>query len=267
MTSYIPIFMYLYIFHLVLPLLMFGASCIQFNSYPAKYIRIKLPGIWWPYHWLTSSEKTLSFEDEEQLANDEKGVATPRKMINIKTIITQIIHHICVLFTFGLCSPQLSIAVICAIFVTSDLLQVMIGRFVHYRLASLAGGETGTTENIARAHLDYALCALSEQLSDALILVKTCFVPLLTTSTLFFCFICFDMAGDSNGWRASLWVPITFTCLFIIFIVGRRFLRKSLHNDLKKRNPSAFRNKELYRESDESLGSSPITRNTMEIET
>lgn len=272
MTSYLPIFMYLYIFHLALPLLMFSASCIQFNSYPARFIRIKLPGVWWPYHWLLNAEKTMTFEDEEQVASDDRGVATPRRMINSKTVVTQIMQHICVLFTFGLCSPQLAVAVICAIVVTSDLLQVMIGRFVHFRLTALVGGgggdvsgtEGGGGGGVSLAHLDNALCALSQQLSETIILVKTCFVPILTTSTLFFCFICFDMAGDKSGWRDSVWVPICFACMYVVILAGRRLLRKGLHRTAMMSNPAMFSDQE--RESWQ--GEFPsISRNTiMEIE-
>jgi hypothetical protein len=241
LTTYLPIFMYMYMFHLALPFVMFLMSCIKFQTFPARFIRIKLPGLWWPHYWLKNSEEMLTFEDEDSISNDVKGVATPRRMINCKTVVTQIIHHLCVLLTFGLCSPQLAIAVMCAILVTSDLLQLMIGRFVHFRLHSLVGeGVSSLLVALELASTDHALCALSEQLTETIILVKGCYVPILTTSTLFVCFICFDMSGDVHGWRDSLWVPITFACLYVALAVGRRSLRKYFYFTTKKKNPSMF---------------------------
>lgn len=250
LTSYIPIFMYMYMFHLALPFAMFLVSCVPFQSFPRRFFRIKLPGVWWPQHWLKNNEALLTFEDEALLEQDEKGVATPRKMLNCKTVVTQFIHHICVLLTFGLCSPQLALAVSCAILVTSDLLQLMIGRFVHYRLNSLLeerpvqsgdGVRGGLRMRLSLAKIDHALCALSEQLSETIILVKSCFVPILTTSTCFLCFICFDMAGDGQrGWRKSVWVLIAFACLYVALLLGRRTLRKNIYRSTKEKNPFLF---------------------------
>jgi hypothetical protein len=31
--------------------------------------------------------------------------------------------------------------------------------------------------------------------------------PIVLSSAVFFGFICWDMAGDENGWRAALWAP------------------------------------------------------------
>ena len=232
-------------FHLALPFCFFLLSLFKFESFRWEFVKIKLPGIWWPNYWLKSNADMLSFDDEELAKSKSKGIPTPRKLINSKTIITQITHHICILLTFGMCSPQLALAVICAIVVTSKLLQYMIGRFTHFRLNSLEQERRMVMTGSANIHLnlvktDYALCALSEQLTETLILVKTCFFPVLTTSALFMCLICFEMSGDVNGWRKSLWIPITFACLYVAIIVGRRILRMSIHLSTRRNNPAMF---------------------------
>jgi hypothetical protein len=136
LTSYIPVFIYTYLFHLMLPFSIFVMSCISYTTIPSK-LRTKFPGIFWPDHWVTNEADRLTFGESEAVEREVAGVATGRKLINIKTIVTQMVHHMCVLLTFGMCSPLLALVVITSIVVTSDLLRMLLARFVHYRMEAL----------------------------------------------------------------------------------------------------------------------------------
>lgn len=251
LTSYIPVFMYVYMFQLTLPFVLFVLSFFEYNSFH-KWLRMKLPGMWWPHFWLKACENKMSFDDEDSVKRDMKGIATPRRMLNIKTVLSQVMHHSCVLLTFGLCSPHLCLAVICSICVTSDMLSYMIGRFVHYRLNSLVqdrqlvisskgkNDKQSMHEVLSMVKTDNALCSLSEQLGDKTIFVKSCFVPVFTTSAAFMCFICFNMAGDRGGWRQSMWVPVVFLTLCVLFGLMRRCIRHHLYLSTRKKNPDIF---------------------------
>ena len=234
LTSYIPVFIYSYMFHLMLPFGVFMISCIPYSTIPT-IIRTKFPGMFWPDFWVGSRADRLTFTESEAVEADVAGVATGRRLINIKTIVAQMMHHMCVLLTFGLCSPLLALVVVCSIVVTSDLLRVSIARFVHYRvtllqdegkhlglLGSQESQEGGGSLRIDRSRsatlesFDFAIQALSDEFKGTADMLLVCHFPILLTSCLFFMMLCFDMAGDDVGWKKSLWVPIVFILLFLL---------------------------------------------------
>lgn len=192
LTSYIPVLTLGFSVQLVLT---FIAPVILFLG--GKWLRLRdvSHGILWPEYWLNSDTSDIALQKEMKLNKNHSVLLN-----TANTMCFSILHSLSVMLTFGLTSPFLAVAIACTVASKMSLLVLLIGRFtsvlrrgdskgVHFALASLAN--------------------LSFPLTDVL---RRSFWLLMWTSSLFFCFICWDIAGDSVGWLDSIWIPIVTLC-------------------------------------------------------
>lgn len=245
LTSYIPVFIYSYMLLLMLPFGAFVLTCIPYKRIP-KMLRTKFPGIIWPDYWITNREGRLTFDESEAVTADNAGISTGRRLINIKTIVTQIMHHICVLLTFGLCSPVLAVIILCAVVVTTDMLRVGIARFVHYRVCTMhdegkRGRLFGDTDDERKScavlvQSDVAIQALSGEFKGTIDILVVCWFPVLVTSCWFFMMLCFDMVADDVGWDETLWVPVVYISLFCaVWLTSKYAVKRYITTPYRKK--------------------------------
>ena len=237
LTSYIPVFIYTYMFRLLLPFGVIIISLLPYTSIP-KIVSAKFPGIFWPDYWVTHDVENLTDEENDLVQRNIAGVASGRKLLSIKSVIVQVMQDMCVLLTFGLCSPLLAVVVTCASVTSFYVLRIVVSRFVHYRLRSLKDddddgdayeeGNDSVNLNhisaISQGHdADYPLCALSEEFKSIVDMLMTSQSIILVTSNIFFMVICFDIVGDISGWENAMWVIIAYSVLFIAITVFHKY--------------------------------------------
>ena len=262
LTAYIPVYIYMYSLLAMVPLalMLFGVT-FRYHWIP-DWLQPRVAGILWPYHWSMrgvtehndkengtvdahearvrvrtfsdmSTDSSVS-EGEGDSINDSapslQQIAEPQLMVNVIPIITQLMHNIFILSTFGLCSPFLAIVIVCYNSSHIVMWKVLLGRFVACRIikaAELKSKKTNAkcresaishdefmdfnihqlmTMNTASTH-DTALIALSEQLNNAKGIFAICIWPILLCSSFFFIFVSLDIAGDRVSWTGGLWIP------------------------------------------------------------
>ena len=228
LTSYIPVFVYAYMFQLMLPIGVFVMTCIPFCTIPLS-LRDKFPGIFWPEFWVSSDPENLTDVERKLISNHEACVPTGRKLLNQKSIVLVIMNHFTVLLTFGLCSPLLAAVVIATVLMSCVLLEVFVARFVHFRLYDKVKLESNTVSNSSgdssghmeeTASTDHALRALDDQLMGTVDMLSICYMPIVVISCIFFAMLSFDMTADEVGWRQALWVPAVFFCFGVAVVLG-----------------------------------------------
>ena len=230
LTSYIPVFIFIYAVHILLPIV----SMVVFASvdtpvrFPA-FVRIVTQGVFWPDYWqcgdghneaikCTESGSISTIEENA----DSKSHPKPIELLKADRIISSdILSHMLIFFTFGLCSPLLSAAIFVAASLKHQMWIILLGRFVDKRLKANARVQAGGK--------DFALSALSEACVPVLEKVTHCVWPVIWTSALFFAFLGWDILGDYLAWRVSVWAPIVTLCVpacLWIFTFARSRQRK-----------------------------------------
>jgi hypothetical protein len=260
LTAYIPVYIYMYALLALMPLgvLLFG-FCFKYYWFPG-WLQARFPGILWPFHWSMGEGRERSMSDspgggalrvrtssdmstESDLESDPGLLlqrAEPKLMINVIPIVTNLMHNLYILSTFGLCSPYLAMMV--AICASSHIVmwKVMLGRFVTCRVVKVAEIERNRNNSKQRertiSHVEFldsnihklmeentstrdeALIAVSEQLNDAKGIFAICIWPILLSSSFFFIFVSLDIAGDRVSWTGGLWIPAVF-CVIPLLLV------------------------------------------------
>lgn len=275
LTAYIPVYIYMYALLSIVPLslLLFGVS-FRYYWIP-EWLQSRLAGIMWPYRWsmrestaelgesIDGSKRVRTFSDmstdssisDEESESTEAGsslqqAAEPHLMINIVPIITQLMHNLFILSTFGLCSPFLAIVVVCCNSSNIIMWKILLGRFVTCRViksAEIAKKRRNAKcreraisqeefldltihelmkKNTSSTH-DAALIALSEQLNNAKGIFAVCIWPILLSSGFFFIFVSLDIAGDRVSWTGGLWIPAVLCVLPLMVVwIGMKILMK-----------------------------------------
>ena len=248
LTLYIPVYIYMYSFQLLIPLIyMMLLSLMEYETIPSA-IRPMVPAIIWPkyllkQHQLFNQRKIESEEETEDMsvrlsaadngsrADYDKFLvaleANPSMLFNAKTIITfDILHNMSVLFTFGLCSPFLTVIIAMAMILKINMWLVLMGRFLNFfdyeeevgtsRKSSLSVASEDTNTKISQ-HKDQievkknsihpALLALSIVCIPLEDVFRKSVWPITWTSAAFFAFLCWDLSADKVGWQSAIWIP------------------------------------------------------------
>lgn len=194
-------------------------------------------GVLWPDTWLDSES---SERNKSNLDND------PTILLNLNSILCfDVLNNGMVMLTFGLCSPALAVAVACVAALKMNLLRLLVGRFT----SILRGDHSSEDVHFALA----TLCKMPFPLTEVL---QQSFWLFAWSSALFFAMISWDMAGDKEGWFASLWAPVWALCfpavLWAIGLCVKEFrtrstsseghhLESSMSNDARSPNFSFVR--------------------------
>lgn len=200
LTSYLPVYLYIYslqVISLIIPYVL--VQYIDYSTLP-PYLQSRLPGLLWPLHWEGSDREsqTPAHPLEKQEGSSEcTNTPTPRALLAPYKLISSTLHNITVLLTFGLCSPLLSLAIACTVFLKIQQWCFLIGRFCWLRGQAFEA-EVNTSDRAIEA------LQLAVKSSEPYFYVGVW--PLIYVSCLFFICLCWDMAGDKVGWNHSYWV-------------------------------------------------------------
>lgn len=163
-------------------------------------IQSRLPGIGWPEDFEAYREELSS-----------RGHLPTNYMIKPHYIASGFTMHAATLLSFGLCCPYLALAVILSIALSSIQWRMLLGRFLVGR------------HGVCVAEVDPAIVELNSQLSGSHLLFSRAVWSVAMTSCFFITCLCWDVAGDKQGFRGSTWVP-AFTVLFLgVMWVGNNF--------------------------------------------
>jgi hypothetical protein len=116
--------------------------------------------------------------------------------VKVDNIICDLLHHIGILLTFGLCCPVLAISVSAYVGVYVLILLLVLGRFVKW-LDTCSSEADGYS--VIVAGLENASCDVSLYLSN-------CMWEVVFMTSVFFGMLCWDMAGDRTYWKNAAWI-------------------------------------------------------------
>jgi hypothetical protein len=233
LTAYIPVYLLTYCFKIIVPALVSYvlATFVRYEQL-SPLLRSRVRGILWPSYWpstrsemvssslhsgvspvadISSLEEHLVHEStfvrpmsaqSNQIidgAMEQSDLSTSELLYKPAKVFGSIAQDFCILFTFGLCSPVLALAVGLYSLISILHTRIMISRFVHLRQSSSLPGEGE----------DEALSILERLLSGMVQDFHQMIWPIVWSSCFFIAFLCWEISGDSIGWEKSLWVPIT----------------------------------------------------------
>jgi hypothetical protein len=245
LTAYIPVFLYTYCLKLTFPILtsLLLAKFIDYDDLP-RWVRRRTRGILWPSYWNRASPPSLRPADSlgsasatqehsslgESLLSDSrrsspssgplphltastpgKEFATPELLFKPSRVFGSITQDFCVLFTFGLCSPVLALAVALHASLSIFQTRIMISRFVSHRQQQGqpdGGHQYPVDGDAAITALERSLCGISQGFLQMV-------WPIVWSSCFFVAFLGWEISGDSTGWENSIWVPISATAIAI----------------------------------------------------
>lgn len=121
-------------------------------------------------------------------------------------VISQFVHHLLIMLTFGLASPPLMVSIVVTCWVTLIMWKVILGRFYSKTVSQTISSqqtESGRLENAIKQNVYLQQIEKSlENVESAFSLVSA---SLLGCSALFVGFLCYDMVGnDPSSPRGSL---------------------------------------------------------------
>jgi hypothetical protein len=191
LTSYIPVYVFEYAIQLLVSILLVTIlTSIEYSSFPI-WLQKGLHGVFWPnQQWI-------------------KDFIVPRDLLKATEIISfDILNHLAVFVTFGISSPFLAVILIFSVCLKLHLWRMIIGRFVYSRL-SVRENICNIDRDNKESSRDDGIATLSIACLPIMEMLEHCIRPIVLSSAVFFAFICWDVAGDEVGWRASVWAPLT----------------------------------------------------------
>jgi hypothetical protein len=204
LTAYIPVFIYSYSIQVAAPFIfLFTLSFLKYQSFP-KVLRKMIPGVLFPDNWSKDSTKN-------GFRSDMLQIAASKRLYNIKTVTSTMIHNVIVLLTFGLCSPVLACLIGAATYLIAATWRVLIARFVHCRLSKFSSQSSH--------QLDNAMLSMARLSREGNGLIRLCLWPYVFVSAFFFLCLSWDMAGDRVGWRGGIWAPlVSLSALGVMYV-------------------------------------------------
>ena len=216
LTRFIPVYILVHSFQIMLPFIQVWVFMMtRYSSFP-KYIQPVLNGVFWPHHWSRKPHSSVS-------AGIVCEMSDPHHLLKANRIISSdILNHLLVFCTFGMCSPFLALIMVVSVSLKHRMWVMLIGRFVHSRVvgstsaksdidtnANAGTGADVVSDSSERIDVgdDNALVALSAACVPILDIVSGCVWPVVFSSGLFFSFLCWDVLGDDIGWKEALWAP------------------------------------------------------------
>ena len=196
LTAYIPVLIYTYSLQIIAPFIFLFLLCfIKYTTFP-RPLRKAVPGILFPSNWSKDSTG-------QGFRSDMLQIAVSKRLYNIKTVTSNLIHNIIMLLTFGLCSPVLAFLIGAASYLITATWRILIARFVHFRMTKLTKHATKK-----KNQQDYSLASMGALAGEAKGLIRLCLWPYVSVSAFFFLCLSWDMSGDRVGWREGSWAPV-----------------------------------------------------------
>lgn len=220
LVAYIPVYVYTYTILSIFP--------------PILYLLIaKIPKHFIPELMIYKIIKILRPQDWDE--NNKEQV-----ILRANSIQALFVQHITLILTFGLASPFLAVIICIAIFLNTYGWQYIILRFINYRENKstdvfLSDGNELTSEllfesmedtkyhddkmNLSRNERDEKLSQLEIACKDSWLSLMHSFWLVFYFCMFFYCFVLFDIVGDSHGLDNAILIPIIIasTIIFIRF--------------------------------------------------
>jgi hypothetical protein len=219
LTAYIPVYLYIYTAHILfnvfapyLIILTYPTTQLGDPS-PPRLLRRLLPGIYWPELWV-------------QHRND--GVI--RRLYPVEAIVDSLIQHSIIFFSFGLCSPFLTLAIAITFWLIIVRWKVLLTRGL-LKLEVLQRDHPNLSPEVD------SLASSLHHLTSSLLpsLRSKLWIPTVS-SCIFFAFVCWDISGDAVGWENSIWVPcVTISLAILLWVMTLRSVRRG---DSQRRSES-----------------------------
>jgi hypothetical protein len=236
LTAYIPVYLYVYtahiLFNVLVPYLILlipapSPSPIQddhfssFLSYPRRFLRRVIPGIYSPEKWI--QQGTLADRDDQ---------SEIRRLYPVEAIGDSLIQHSIIFFSFGLCSPFLTLAIALTIWLIVVRWKILLTRGL-LKLESIRSDDPDLSSAV-----DSLISSLRSLTSSLLPSLRSkLWIPTLS-SCVFFAFVCWDISGDAVGWQRSIWVPCVVISLAIFLWVIAQRAARVLAGSLRMRSRS-----------------------------
>lgn len=207
-SSYIPVLLLGFSIQLLLtflvPVLLYRAGELTSS------LRDVAHGVLWPEYWLNSDSSEHARKKSDRLEKKPTIVLYPTNIICF-----DILNNLVIMFTFGLSSPLVAVAVTCTVASKMSVLLLLVGRF----------SAVLNTNNESGVH--FALATLGKLRFPLWEVLQQSFWLLVWTSALFFSVVCWDIAGDDVGWFDSIWVPITTLSCPILLLALEKWMKRS----------------------------------------
>jgi hypothetical protein len=149
-----------------------------------------------------------------------------------------------ILFTFGLCSPFLTIIISMAMILKMNMWLVFMGRFVnsfHFEGTDERDSVRYRSEScdinmmddmkisqhkkqiiVTKDNIHPALLALSSVCIPLEEVFRMSVWPITWSSSAFFAFLCWDFSADKVGWQQAIWIPCCALCFpMLMWIVTK----------------------------------------------
>jgi hypothetical protein len=246
LTSYIPVYIYMYIINIIMTVISpYIYNIIYHNNINIiKYIQPLIMNIVWPQINIQQHHTN----NTNLLLDNTKNICS-RWLLRVDEVVTNLLHHISILLTFGLTCPILSIIITSYISIYIMILYILIGRYVYYKTNSngITTITTSTndsrnnytnsndTSSISRSNvsnftsndsinsiicddnesmilLDYACLDINNH-------VYNCMWEVVYMSSIFIALLSWDVASDKVSWKESLWFPcVSISIPFILWL-------------------------------------------------
>ena len=134
--AFVPVYIFAYSIQLIVPPLFVAVyTASHYPSYPLIIREKALHGVFWPDHWKKEIAVTSAlFGDNEDVVTLSQDRIRPRALLKANRIVSaDIVSHLLVFLTFGLCSPLLAVIIVSAVTLKHYMWIMIIGRFVHSR--------------------------------------------------------------------------------------------------------------------------------------
>lgn len=164
--------------------------------------------------------------------NNFIDIPTPELLYKPSNVFASFMQDFCILMTFGICSPILSISITISSILTVLHYRIILGRFLYIRQSSLSQSSLieSSYQNNNRYNAnninsnDAAIIALENSLIGIPNLMILMVWPIVIISCLFISFLCWDISGDKIGWEKSIWAPsLALTILAVLWFFSSRF--------------------------------------------
>jgi hypothetical protein len=130
-----------------------------------------------------------------------------RKLIKVDNIVCDLLHHIGILLTFGLCCPVLAILISVYVSMYVLTLLLVLGRFLMWLDSNKAKDYSVISEALELASYDVSLY------------IGNCMWEVVFMTSVFFALLCWDMASDKVYWKQAVWIPvITFAIPMVMWL-------------------------------------------------
>lgn len=238
-TSFIPVYIFVYAMGMLVPIFYVSVfTSVSYSLLPRQFLYAVVDGLYWPDEWpakyatsgCTGDSCSNGISDSSKSGPMDHVVEPWMLLVANRIVTADILDHMLVLFTFGMCSPLLAMSIMVSVSFKHYMWIMLLGRFVHTRVLTRCTLEGGKVVE------DWAIVALSKTCLPVpvLDLVSRSVWPIIWTSAVFFSFLCWDVAADQEGGLRALWAMGSVLCAPVVMWIGMSVYQSHRHSRVQK---------------------------------